>query len=88
MEIDGSEESELGEVILVGPDTWEGLAVVVSYGLKQLLLCVGNGVGRRRRRRRTGEDKGGVFGGGSVGEVKCCWGGFGVGAKGNKRGEQ
>lgn len=56
VEIDGSDESELRQVGVVGSDAWEVLAVGVSYGLEHLLLRHRNAL-----RRRTREGKDGIF---------------------------
>jgi len=57
LEIDGSDESELGQVVFVGSDAWEVLAVGVRYGLEHLLLRHRNAFGRR-----AGEGKDGISG--------------------------
>lgn len=79
--IDGSDEGEARQVILVGSDTWEALVVGVSNGFQDLLLSHRNGLGRG-----TEEDRDGTFG---VGEVQRGgeWWEFGSGAKGEWRGE-
>lgn len=56
VEIDGSDESELRQVVVVGSDAWEVLAVGVGYGLEHFLLRHRNAL-----RRRTREGKDGIF---------------------------